>query len=114
MSLAAGSLSRQIIIEQRVTTEDDVGQKLDDWTEVVTAWAQPKSPNGMAVIANIDRNVQASAGRYSWRIRYRPTGLDIGMRVNYKGHYFDIIGIQHDFDGKAYTDLVCNYGANNG
>jgi len=117
MSIGAGELNRLIAIEGRTGATDEANQEIDDWSVVPglgALWARPMTPNGMSTIGGGATGVPAAMSRYSWRIRYRPVGIDVGMRVNYKGQLFDIVDIKHDLDRRDWTDLVCTTGANNG
>lgn len=113
MSLAAGELNRRIIIERPSGAVDAANQPTGAYVRVATRWARPLGKTGMATIRDAQPGIQVAPGMYSWRIRFDES-FDTGMRVNYKGRYFDIKEIRHDFAGREYTDLVCEYGANNG
>lgn len=118
MSIPAGELNRLIAIEGRGTGVDDANQSVDTaWATVPglgALWSRPLTTNGMAAVRAAEDGVPISPGRYSWRIRYRPVGITTAMRVNYKGTFFDIRDIRHDYERKQHTDLVCETGGNDG
>lgn len=113
MTLAAGTLNRQITIQRRQAGEDEAGQPLQGWELVAQVQAYVKGPNGMGTITALQDNVAASINRYSFRIRYR-TGIDAGMRVLLGEQAFDIKQVLMDFERRDYTDLVCEQGGNDG
>lgn len=114
MTLAAGDLNRRFAIEVPGATKDAANQPIKTWTPFISVWGKILGANGMSAVRAAQEGVGIAPGRYSIRIRYRPTGLDVGMRAVYQGVFFDIKDIRHDFAGHDYTDLVCETGANDG
>lgn len=119
MTLAAGILNRQLVIEGPVTERDELNQTIAGWQLIDTVWANIKGDTGMSSIRQsaaadgITRNIN----NYSIRIRYYPTGLTSGMRCWVVGEpdvYYDIKQIRHDRARREWTDLVCEEGGNNG
>jgi SPP1 family predicted phage head-tail adaptor len=119
MSLAAGDLTRQIRIEQRVSGQDEAGQPLDEWQPVATVWSKPVGQTGMGAITRNQENVAASINAYSFRIRFREE-IDAGMRVvqlkngEPMGAPFDIRQVRMDYARRDWTDLVCEQGGSDG
>ena len=113
MSIPAGDLNRRIIIEQKSSTVDGTNQKVNLWTPFKPKWSKPLGLTGLAAIRAADESLTPPPGRYSWRMRFDLT-ITVAHRVNYKGHIFDIRDVRHDFAAREYTDLVCEYGGNNG
>lgn len=116
MSIAAGSLTRKVTITKRTGEKDAVNQPLDNWIDAFPGkriWARPVGPNGMTVARASLEGVPIAPGKYSWRIRFR-AAVTSDMRLEYKGMIFAIKEVRHDLDHQEYTDLVCEYGANNG
>lgn len=113
--LAAGSLNRRIIIQQRGSAQDPGGQPIDGWTEVAKPWAWIKGQTGMGVGRQMagEGTVATSLNVYSFRIRYR-LAITNAMRVLYDGQALDIKHVRHDLAGREWTDLVCEMGANDG
>lgn len=123
MSLAAGDLSRLLRIQQRAVGTDSLGRPNGAWTDVVTVWGQPRGRTGMGVVRAEEQGVPADVSTNSFRVRYRPTGLDTGMRIvlverlpNGDPHttYYEITNITHDRDRHEWTDIVCRAGASDG
>jgi SPP1 family predicted phage head-tail adaptor len=114
MSNNRGERNRLIQIERRSGDVDAANQPLDTWVLVMERWSKPLTSTGMAAVRAAEQGVPATPSRYSFRINYTPTGIDVGMRVNYKGTFFDIRDVRHDLSNREYTDLVCEQGGNNG
>ncbi|RIK36773.1 MAG: head-tail adaptor protein [Chloroflexi bacterium] len=98
--MQAGLLRKRITFQQRNITRSSNGEQMITWGDVVTVWADVRSP----VVANtIERDegranqVQATI-MYDIDIRYR-TGLDSTMRILYEGQALDIHSIM-DPDGR--------------
>lgn len=114
MSNNRGERTRLIEIEKRTDGKDAANQPLDVWVFVMRRWGKPLTASGLSAVRSAEEGVPVTPGRYSWRINYTPTGIDVGMRANYKGTFFDIRDIRHDFATKEYTDLVCEQGGSDG
>ncbi|MET0332554.1 MAG: phage head closure protein [Dyella sp.] len=114
MTLAAGTLNRLITIQQRSAAQDEAGQPIDTWSDVISVWANIAGHTGMRSIATGSANgVVASIDAYSIRIRYRE-GIDTSMRVVCGSRTFDIKQIRYDLAGREWTDLICQQGGNDG
>ena len=116
MSIAAGELNRRITIWAKTGAVDAANQPIEAWepTPRFTLWARIMSATGMAAVRAAQEGVALSPTKYSFRIRYRPTGIDTGMQVRYGDGKYDIRDIRHDHAGHEHTDLVCEIGGNNG
>lgn len=114
MSMAAGELNRRIAILKRGVAVDGTNQQIGVLEPYLTLWARILGATGMAAVRAAQEGIALAPGRYSFRIRYRPTGVDAGMAVKYQEMVFDIVDVRHDLANHDYTDLVCETGANNG
>jgi head-tail adaptor len=116
VSLAAGTLNRRIRINRREAGTGPGGEPIDNWLPVFRRLrARPMTQKGMATIAGLQGGeVAASVNSYSWEIRYRPTGIDVGMQLVYQGIAFDIISLKHDFERHQWTNIICQQGGNAG
>jgi phage head-tail adaptor, putative, SPP1 family len=114
MSRAAGEYSRKIKISKRDPGVDAANQPLDNWLLVLSPWAKPRGATGMGAVRSAMEGVDVSTTMYSFRINYRPAGIDTGMRLEDHGTFYDIRKIVHDVDKHEWTDLVCEAGGNNG
>jgi SPP1 family predicted phage head-tail adaptor len=121
MGLAAGSLNRRGTIQRRTDGETPEGQPIDVWVDVAKVWANVKGQTGMGSITGLQDNVAASINRYSVRIRFRQ-GIDAGMRWCFndgndapiESNPFDIKHVRMDWEGRDWTDLVCEQGGSQG
>lgn len=115
MSLSAGSLNRRIRLERRSGAVDPIGQQVDAWVTHIEIWANVRGATGMASLRQSSpiEGVATSINSYSFRVRFRED-LDPGMRVVYGGRVFDIKQIRLDFEGREWTDIVCEVGGNDG
>lgn len=114
MSNNVGERTRLLTISKRTGAVDAANQPIDAWEFVAKRWGRPLTSSGMSAVRAAEQGVQASPGRYSWRINYTPDLFDVGMRAEYKGIIFDIKELRHDHAAREYTDLVCETGGNNG
>ncbi|WP_018435351.1 phage head closure protein [Paraburkholderia atlantica] len=108
--LEAGTLNRRVRIERRDQTQDDLGQPVDTWVEVATAWCNVRMLTGKETLA-ADADVASATA--SIRIRYR-TDITNVMRAVVDGVIFNILAPLPDLASREYTDLACSAFANNG
>lgn len=117
MSMGAGQLNRRFTVEKRGTTVDDLNQPvLGSWVAQFTLWGSIKGPSGMSSIrgSEAQEGVPRNLTVYSVRIRYRAdNSITVGMRLVHLGMYLDIKKLQHDFDRREWTDIVCEVGGSN-
>ena len=110
MSLAAGELNRQIIIEKRSGLLDALNRPLaDDWIPHVTKWAAVRGQTGMGVIRGSASGVENTVNAYSYRVRYDTT-ITTAMRVVEGTDRYDIVDVRHDKDRHDWTDIVVKSG----
>lgn len=117
MSMGAGELNRRFTVEKRSETVDELNQPvLGDWTPQFSVWGSIKGPSGMASIRGSEeqQGVPRNLTVYSVRIRYRADdSITVGMRLIHMGMELDIKKLQHDFDRREWTDIVCEVGGSN-
>lgn len=105
--MRTGKLNRRIIIQQRVTTQDTLGQPVETWNDVATVWADIRNPNGLSFAnESIKAGAEASVARVSMRIRYRED-IDTSMRVELNGETHDIVAVIPDHARRRHVDLLC-------
>lgn len=115
MSRAAGEYTRKITIKERGVEVDAANQPIDSWTIKFRLWSKPRSKTGMSSVRAAEAGIAASPTLYSFRIKYRPTGITTAMRIeDNDGNIFDIREIIHDIAEHEWTDLVSETGGNNG
>jgi len=103
---AAGERKLRIRIEQNGSAKDEANQPVDDWQLVMEKLASYRTTRGMSAVRAAQEGVPGAPQRGSWSFGYTPTGINIGMRVNWNGNYYDIIDIKHDHVSRKWTDLV--------
>lgn len=107
MTMSATKRRRLIYVQRRVDGVDSLNQPLSGFETILTLWAHIRGQNGMAAVRGMEEGIDVATTRYSFRIKYRPTGLDDDMIVLYAGREYAITDIRHDHDGHVWTDVVC-------
>ena len=116
MSMGAGEFNRRITLHEKSGAVDAANQPIDDFADApaFTLWAKILGASGLSVVRAGMDGVAATSGMYSFRVRYRPTGIHTDMQLRYGGFKFDVRDVRHDFNRHEYTDIVCELGANDG
>lgn len=109
-----GQRNRRIVIEAPTGEVDGANQPTGTYSRVCERWGRILGKTGMATIRSAEAGVPAIPGMYSWEVKFDPDLYTTAMRVNYKGVYFDIKELRHDFANREWTHLVCEMGANHG
>lgn len=108
MTLRSGDKKVQIAIQQRSADTDAGGQPLDEWTTLVTVWANVKGQTGMRTIESAAAGISSAASPYSFRVSFRE-GLYKGMRVlKSNGDVLPVEEVRMDHQNREWTDLVCH------
>lgn len=92
----AGKLNKRITIQRREKKSDASGQKLGDWVDVCTVWAQVKCTDSKVVSAD---GVVQHEGLYRFYIRWR-TGITAEMRVIWQERIFELVGPPADWESE--------------
>ena len=100
--LPAAEFNQSINIEQRTSSQDELGQPIETWAIVAAVWASVKHVSGLSAIKG---DADVSTVKASIRIRYR-TGIDAGMRVVCGSDIYDIRAILPN-RAEGFADLVC-------
>ena len=108
--MRAGRLNRRIAIQKRLTTENELGEKVSGWTTHANVWASIINKSGLETVRS---EMELSIVSTSIRIRYR-TDITANMRVLHSGVVYDIRSVVQDSTRKLYTDLICQTGAGDG
>lgn len=98
-----GQLKSRVVIQQRSTTQDAIGQPVETWTTLATVWANIRYLNGTEAIK---ADAVASTSKVSIRIRRR-TDVTSAMRVVYGSTTFQILAVLPDEQDKERLDLAC-------
>lgn len=99
--ISAADLNQRVNIEQRASSQDELGQPIESWTLVAAVWASIKNQSGLSAIK---AESDVSVVKTSIRIRHRT--VDSGMRVVHGADIYDIRAVLPD-GKKQYVDLVC-------
>lgn len=100
--LPAAEFNQSINIEQRTSSQDELGQPIESWSLVAAIRANIKHVSGLSAIRG---DADVSTVKASIRIRYR-TGIDAGMRVVCGSDIYDIRAILPN-RAEGFADLVC-------
>ncbi|WP_219209213.1 phage head closure protein [Variovorax boronicumulans] len=103
MSLRAGKLDRRVTIKRLTDGQDEIGQPVQVWVDVVTVWANIKTNTGLQTIR---ADKESSAVPASIRIRRR-AGITAAMRAYEGATVYDIKAVQDDTESRERIDLVC-------
>ncbi|GAB3763483.1 hypothetical protein GCM10028796_17050 [Ramlibacter monticola] len=102
--MRAGTLNRQVTIQQPGATQDELGQPIPgDWTTLATVWANIRHLNGLETVK---AGAETATVRASIRIRYR-TDVTAAMRVVHGATTYQIKAVLPDEAGRQHVDLAC-------
>ena len=81
---------------------DDMGQPLDEWTEVTKLWGNVKDATGsrLSALQQVHAEIRSEV-RFAWN-----KDVTDGMRIRHGERTLEIVGIPADPDGNK-RDLVC-------
>lgn len=109
--MRAARLDREIVIQQRSTTQDTFGQPTPSWSTLATVWAAKEDDRGREYFAA--QQLQAVAPT-RFRIRFR-ADVTPSHRVSYGGQVFDIRAVVHPpVPRDRETHLYCDTGLTQG
>lgn len=97
------TLNRQIIIRQRVGTADALGQPVESWAMVATAWAEIRHPSG---VEQLKAGAEVSTVRASIRVRRRD-GITAAMQAVHGSTVYNIKAVLPDEVDRHHMFLVC-------
>ena len=100
--ISAADLNTRLNIEQRTSSQDELGQPVVTWSLVAAVWGSVRHLSGVAAIKS---GADTSTVKASFRIRYM-AGIDSGMRVTVDGKHYNIVSILPN-KAERYIDLVC-------
>lgn len=113
--MQAGKLNRRVLIQYLGDGQDELGQPVQTWLNLVQTgdgkiWANVRFQTG-SESNRADQPV--SVAKASIRIRRR-TDVTAGMRVVLDSTIFDIRAVLQDEESRERLDLACETGANDG
>lgn len=101
-------LNRKVLIQRPVDGQDDIGQPLTDWENLITAgdgkvWANVRHLSGLEAIK---AGAETAVVNASIRIRYR-TDVTSAMRVVHGSTVYQIKAVLPAEDVRDRVDLQC-------
>jgi len=106
----AGELDQCILLQQRSTGVDVLGQESQNWDTIASVWSQAQPLRGAEFFA---AGAAQSTSTVRFRIRYRSDVVPT-MRVIWRSQAHDITDVI-DVDGGWHTlELMCSTGARDG
>jgi SPP1 family predicted phage head-tail adaptor len=104
MAMRAGKLRHRVTIqEDQGTTQDSLGQEIEDWQDVATVWAAVEPLQGREFLEA--KQLQAEVTTRI-RIRYR-SGIEPEMRVVWGDHTYDVISVIETESRRREIELMC-------
>ena len=100
--MQAGRLNRRCVLQTPGTVQDELGQPIPGWTDVVTVWGDIRLKSGLE---SIKAGSPVSTVQASIRIRYR-AGINAGMRIVHNLTAYNITAVLPDVGGREFVDLV--------
>lgn len=103
--MRAGELKRRIRIQQQSSTQDDYGQQIESWSDVLVCWAAIKAATSKEVYAASGFTSQIT---HKITIRF-PRDIEIrsNMRILYGTRVFLIQAIPNPDEGIQQLALMC-------
>lgn len=97
-----GQFRHKITLMKLVTTQDEIGNTIEEWKPVRACWAAIKTVSGREYFAAA--SVQAER-TYRFIIRYTP-GINETMKIDFQGRRFDIQSVLNDDEGKKTLTII--------
>ena len=105
--IPAGQRDQRITIQSSAATNDDHGQPVLAWTDVVTVWAKAAPIRGREFFAAEAAHSEATV---KFSILYR-SGVTSSMRVLWRSVPYVLVADPIDVDGGQHTlELMCSSG----
>lgn len=101
--MQAGTLRRQVVIEQPSGAQNGLGEPAQSWSEVATVPAHIEPMGGREALVAGQLNAMSS---YAIRLRFYP-GLSTRMRVRYGDRVFEIVTVQNVDERNREIVLSC-------
>lgn len=98
-----GEFRHTITFQESSGTQDDYGELIDDWKDVITVKAAIYPISGKEFYAAETVNSEVT---HKINMRYKP-GLKPSMRVKFKDRYFNIISIINFQERNVELQLMC-------
>lgn len=104
----ARHLNRLVLIQQLVAGQDEAGQPVQTWANLIATGDGKIRANirHLSGVETIKADAPTSAVKASIRIRYR-TDVTAAMRVVHGGTTYEIKAVMPDAAGRQFCDLAC-------
>jgi SPP1 family predicted phage head-tail adaptor len=103
-SISAGSLNRRITIQAESPTQDESGQPLNSWTDVLHTWASIHAATGKEIFA---ASGFVSELTHVLTIRFPSVPVHSPMRVLFRGRVFIIQAVSDPTEDRVQLNLLC-------
>lgn len=101
--MRAGRLRHRITLQRLSSTQNTVGEKIDNYTDVTTVWGEVKPFRGSEVFENYKEFGELT---HKITIRYYQ-GLDRTWRIKFDGRIFRIVSVVNIEERDVYMEIVC-------
>ena len=101
--MRAGTLNRRVTFKQLTDGQDEAGQPIQTWVDLVTVWANVRHLSG---VETIKADAGTSIVKASIRIRRR-TDINAGMRGYLGAAIYEIKAVLPDEESRERLDLAC-------
>lgn len=97
-----GQFRYKVTLMKLVTTQDEIGNIIEEWQPIRTCWAAIKTVKGQEYFSAAA--VQAER-TYRFIVRYTPN-INETMKINYNGRLFDIQSVLNDDEEKRTLTII--------
>lgn len=104
--MRAGDLDNRITIQEKApTTQNQYGEEVPSWSDVITVWAAIEPLKGREYL---ESKLAAAEVTTRIRMRYQP-GVDItpAMRVSWSSRVFEIVDVINPKMANKELQLMC-------
>jgi SPP1 family predicted phage head-tail adaptor len=98
-----GNLRHHITFQVQTETQNDYGEEIKDWVEIVAVWASINPISGKEFFAAEKLNSEVS---HKINLRYTP-GITSDMRIRFGERYFHIISVINFQEKNIELQLLC-------
>ena len=98
----AGALDRRVTLRAKTTLNDDLGQPVDTWADVVTLWAEKTDLRGREFFAAQAVNAEIET---RFRLRWR-AGVTAALRLVCDDRDYDIVSVA-ELGRREGLELMC-------
>lgn len=113
--MQAGQLRKRVVLQQRSTAQDGMGQQLTTWVDLASMWAEiePVSGGQMERMRSIYNHTS-----HKVVVRWQPILEDVryvgSYRIVYAGRIFDVGASMNELERNRMVTLLCSEGLNEG